>query len=531
MQNPPTTYPSTRPATRLRASWLQGVGAFLLLTLVFSLGYTQSPLYTSNQNQYFLHGAAQAGLGFLKADWLANTFDPTPVFSLLAYLTYRFLHYPAFFYLYYALLMGIYIYSLFGITTLLFPLRSSQAKTLAFLALLITGNSAALRFGLSRAIGDNWTYLLEDGVADQRLLGPVFQPSTFGALLLLSIWLFLRHKPYWAVLCAVLAATFHPTYLLSAAVLTFAYMLVTFREERSGCSQGKPWLQPLLIGLLALALVLPIVGYVYVHFRANPAGTAAQAQKILVNFRIPHHTQVSQWLDITAIIKILLAGAAIILVRKQRIFMILLVPFLAAIGLTLLQVGVHSNSLALIFPWRISTFLVPLATALLLGALVSKVLDWPALQAQRLQNWISGLSLALLTLVVLVGLARLYLDFGRQANGNERPLFAYAAAHHAPGEIYLTPTKMQDFRLATGSPVYIDFKSIPYQDQDVLEWYRRVQTADRFYKTGDCALLAELANKEGVTHVVLNKEQFGFACPILHEEYRDQNHALYVLKQ
>ena len=58
---------------------LKSVGGFLLVACVFSLAYGQAPLYYSNQNQYFLHGLAQAGVGHLHEDWLANTVDPTPV--------------------------------------------------------------------------------------------------------------------------------------------------------------------------------------------------------------------------------------------------------------------------------------------------------------------------------------------------------------------------------------------------------------------------------------------------------------------
>ena len=49
-------------------------GRFLLLiclAIAFNLAYTQSPLFTSNQNQYFLHGMALAGYGNLDEDWLA----------------------------------------------------------------------------------------------------------------------------------------------------------------------------------------------------------------------------------------------------------------------------------------------------------------------------------------------------------------------------------------------------------------------------------------------------------------------------
>ena len=86
-------------------------------------------------------------------------------------------------------------------------------------------------FCSGRTLGDNWMYLLEDGVADQRLLGSVFQPSAFGVLLVLSIYLFLDEYPYWAVICAALAASFHPTYLLGAAALTAAYVLLRLVEQ------------------------------------------------------------------------------------------------------------------------------------------------------------------------------------------------------------------------------------------------------------------------------------------------------------
>ncbi|MCK4898296.1 MAG: hypothetical protein KAS38_05945, partial [Anaerolineales bacterium] len=163
----------------------------IIFTAIFAISYAQSPLFTSNQNQYFLHGFAQAGVGNLNQDWLANTLDPTPVFSLLVEITQRYIGIQQIYYLYYAVLMGVYLFSLLGISNTIFKIFKSKSKTLVMVALLIAIHSAAMRFVLSRTLGINWTYLLEDGVADQRILGPVFQPSTFGVLLLLSIYLFL----------------------------------------------------------------------------------------------------------------------------------------------------------------------------------------------------------------------------------------------------------------------------------------------------------------------------------------------------
>ena len=463
-----------------------------------------------------------AGEGYLDQDWLANTLDPTPLFSGLVYLTFHFFTHTAIFYIYYALLMGIYIYSLLGITSSLFALRRSPLQTLLYLALLITLHSAALRFTLSQSLGTNWGYVLEDGVADQRLLGPVFQPSSFGVLLVLSIYLFLRQRPYLAVLVAALAATFHPTYLLSAASLTLSYMLVTFQEDRR-------LVKPILLGLVALLAVSPILYYVYANFGSTPAETSAKAQDILVRFRIPHHAVIRQWFDLTVVVKLLLVAAGLYITRKNRLFLILLVPLCISTGLTLVQLISGSNALALLFPWRNTTYLVPLSSALILAWIVFSLTDRYATWFVRRQTAVVVASLALISAVVIIGILRIRLDFSRQPAADDRPAMAFAAGEAASGQVYLTPIDMQDFRLFTGLPVYVDFKSIPYRDADVLEWRRRLRLADRFYDRGSCEII-EYVIAEGVTHAIMSPEAPGADCPQLHQVYKDDNYAVYRLE-
>jgi len=73
-------------------------------SILFTLAYAQSPLFSSNQNQYFLHGLANAGFGQLSEDWLANTLDPTPVFSKLIEISWRALPWQPIFYIYFGIL-------------------------------------------------------------------------------------------------------------------------------------------------------------------------------------------------------------------------------------------------------------------------------------------------------------------------------------------------------------------------------------------------------------------------------------------
>ena len=108
--NPPSI-PPLRPAV------------LIFLAAAFALAHTQAPLYYSNQNQYFLHGLAQGGRGYLDRDWLANTADPTPVFSAAVAWTYRHVGEWPFQAIYFVMLM-VYFVSLAAIVKALPSLRS-----------------------------------------------------------------------------------------------------------------------------------------------------------------------------------------------------------------------------------------------------------------------------------------------------------------------------------------------------------------------------------------------------------------------
>jgi hypothetical protein len=497
--------------------------AFLIWGLIFALAYAQSPLYTSNQNQYFLHGIALAGFGELDQDWLANTLDPTPVFSALVFLVYSGMRWEGWFYFIYAGLMGVYLYSLWICVNTVFRLWDSQVKSAMFLALLIVLTSAGWRFALSHGLGANWTYIFEDGVADQRMLGPVLQPSTFGVFLLFSVALYLHGKPYLGVAAAVLSATVHPTYVLSSAVLTVVYMWDAYHYQRSTR-------QAMQLGLLGLILVLPTLLASYTVFASASLETARAAQQILVDFRIPHHAVVSQWFDLTAVVKIAFLCAALVLVRRTKLYPVLLIPAAAVGLLTLAQILLDSDSLALLFPWRISTFLVPLSTAIILAACVQRITEVRWARSEQGQKALLIASLLMIGCALLVGAIRFAVDLDRRASEAEQPLLAYVSANRAPGDLYLIPLKMQDFRLETGAPALVDFKSIPYKAEEVLEWYRRVKLVHGLERGSDCAILSRIAAEYPLTHVIIESDQKLAGCSQIEELYSDQSYQLFRLK-
>jgi hypothetical protein len=421
--------------------------------------------------------------------------------------------------------MGVYLFSVYGLMDLLFGLRHSRTRSLLFVALFLAAHSAALRYLLSKVMGSAATFMVEGGVAGQRLLGQVFQPSTFAVFLVLSLYLFLANRRNAAILALVVAVTVHPTYLLCGGFLTLAYLWVIFRETR----QVKP---VFLYGLKILVPVLPILAYTLVTFRPTNAILYAEAQHYLVYFRIPPHALVSQWLNWTVAVQCAFVLAALFVLRQKSLFPIFVILTSASVLLTLVQVATGSNTLALLFPWRVSILLVPLGVSVLLAALVTRLMD-ACQPSPRTGRWLRLLSLVAIAGLMVVGVIRFQIESADLRADPANPMMNYVAAHKSPGDIYLIPSKLANFRLVTGAPVLADFDSIPYRDSDVLEWYDRLQWASWFYESTKgsyaCQPLMDLIAKYGVTRAVVERSDPYTFCQSFPVIYQDSTYRIYDL--
>jgi len=461
------------------------------VALAFGLGYGTYPLYNGNQNTYFAHGLARAGYGLLSGDWFVRTADPVPIFSLLVQATHT-LGANWLFHVYHLIILGVYLFALADIIATAFG-DGTRAERLTFLMLLAAVHSSALGLvSLHLLHGDVGAHLYT-GVAIQGVLGS-FQPSMFGVFLLVSTVLFLRGRPYAAAATAALTATVHPAYLLPAAILTGAYVAILSIEDRSVR-------RSVAVGAVALALVLPVVVYtLHVLGGASPE-IAARAREIIARARIPHHTMPQVWFNADAAAKVILILLALTIVRRTRLFKVLLSAFAAALVLTLVQVATGSTGLALLFPWRISTILVPISTGVILAAIVVR---FGRILSQR-ETAVETAAIVLLAAMAVGGLIITELRFDKRTRRADMPMMEYVRRTASPGEVYLIPTGLQDFRLCTRVPVLVDFKSSPYRDTEVIDWYERYRLAEEFYG-GNCALLAELVRRYGITHVVLRRD-------------------------
>src|SRR5207247_4148234 len=104
-------------------------------------------------------------------------------------------------------------------------------------------------------------------------------------------------------------------------------------------------------------------------------------------------------------------------------------------------------------------------------------------------------------------------------------LLNFVRDHLEPGDVYLIPAAirpvvsavswdLQRFRLLTGAATYVDRKAIPYKDVEVVEWFRRVKQAERWYAADDWDAAHDDLLKEGVTHVVVPASVAGPAATL-----------------
>jgi hypothetical protein len=490
----------------------------ILLAVLFAIAYTQSPLFYSNQNQYLLHGLAAGGHGHLANDWLAGTRDPTPVFSALVAAGYRHLGLWSIQAAYFLILVG-YFLSVRWLVRSLPGLPDTLAFRLAFAALFIASHAAVLRVASVELTGVDYPWYLQCGVANQYILGPGLQPSAFGTLLVAALAAFANGRTLLAGVLAGLTCAFHFTYLLPTAILTTGMILSLVRPGGVGGTSAFK----LLLAICAFAV--PAAAYALFTFGSPNPHTFAESQRILAEVRLPHHAEIDRWFAIPDALQLAWVAIGLVLLRRSPLHVVLCIAAAIGLILTLLQYQTGGHTFALMFPWRISALLVPVATAVIVASLAALLPD--------------ARPVTIAAAVLIAGLTGsgawiMAAGIGYGTDGSEEALLNYVRTHAAADDVYLLPVNIPDvgtgrgtasttftppprprpganlipvdlqrFRLVTGAPIYVDFKSVPYLDREVIEWHQRMRRCEAWY-SGDWTVLgrAQDLRDAKITHVV-----------------------------
>ncbi|MFO8073793.1 MAG: lysylphosphatidylglycerol synthase transmembrane domain-containing protein [Polyangia bacterium] len=185
-------------------------------------------------------------------------------------------------------------------------------------------------------------------------------------------------------------------------------------------------------------------------------------------------------------------------------------------------------------------------SALLLPLLAPAAIAGALLARRRTGSLPAAIS-ALLSAVVIVGAAAVSIpgaaaDRGRHLRWSEaveswssfpRPrvgpprgripaLYGWIRERAPDGALFLAPPGLDDFRLRTRRGIFVDWKCCPMKGDEALEWkrrmlaaigadrfpargYRLAGVADRLFLSRPLAELAELARREGLTHVLTRR--------------------------
>lgn len=445
---------------------------------LFALAHGQLPLYSGNQNTYLLHAVAQVEPAGLAQDWVVRTLDPFPLFTGLSVVLMQLA--PVFLQVAYGGMLLLYGAALWQLVRMATPASGWPGRT-AVMAFLVLLHSMQLNF-LARNLHDPWTPdFWTSGLASQYVLGPVWQPCVFGALLVLAVALAARQRPMAAIACAVAAQAFHASYMLGAAMLIAGIAWAAWAKEKN---PGRA------IGLLmgGAVVMLPFVVFNFLRFRPTGPEVFAVAQNILFSERIPQHADPAFWWTRLAWLKIGLVIAGLACVWKQPLRRVLLVPVAGALVLSLAAGLSRNTSLALLFPWRVSVWLVPVSLALIAGWLAEIVGRRPAGRNVMAFLAVMGVGAGLLAAVLGV-LGGRQLQVAKDPQYQE--LLAAVQTRLPPGSVLLIPPHLEEFRLDARVPVWIDRKTHPYRDVEILEWKARWQAARAWYD-GDPRPLAAL---------------------------------------
>jgi hypothetical protein len=352
--------------------------------------------------------------------------------------------------------------------------------------------------------------------------------------------LFLKKRYLPAIIVLGITSIFHSAYLLSAGLMTAAYLLQLLFGDLN--LQDLSWgnffsaiRKPFFLGLLALVCVIPVLWYNIAYLQSTSPELSKQSLHILVHERIPHHSLPEVWFDRMAVLQVAIMMVGVFLARKSRLLPVLLALFSGGLILTLVQIVTENDSLALIAPWRVSVLLVPIGSALILSWLISLLVKYLPVQNHKFHFVL--LNVFLFTILYFCYSGREYQNtsWRRYLKRDVVDMMEFVRDNNLPDEIYLIPpydNEFNDFRLYTGSPIFINWKSHPYLDQDVIEWYQRNLAANEIYTadaTEACDLLSELTSNYHLTHIVMEVDDAVVTCPDLVEIYRDNYYVVSAL--
>ncbi len=545
-----------------------------LCGLLLMICYPFQLLFSGNQNVYFLWGMAKAQIGSLAIDPLLAQSDPFPLFSIVVFGVFKFLH-PYFFYALYWFVNSIYSFALFGIANHLYNIYSKKNELALFTAFFLLIHSGSIWAGVFRVMfGVDLSSVWDSGIAEQGVLRGYLQPSTAGVFLLLSVYFFLKNVPSAAFTTLSVAAIFHANYIVLGTGMGVSYLILFYSDKKIKKTHLLIW------GVVSVLIVLPQLWYINQYFLpSSDVETESMRQAVLQTQNGNMHLSPALWLNLRTLLQFLTISAALWFYRNERIGKLLLLLVILFGSLSAATFMSDSSILLSLTPWRISTVLMPISSILIIGNLVVRkenfvlknykrqtllvtglillfsfaiyrvfgtqnadfIFFWkwltlfsilasiPAIFLFRYflsKSWVLNIVLALTLLsAVTSGILEIKMEHSFRLQSPTSGVINYLQAHSQPTTLVLAPLEFTTLRINAGVAVVTDNNLV--HGLYLPQLLKQQDTVNQFYQTNHSEeQITTLQQKLGFNTIVAPiKQKIPINLPIK-EVYRDDHYKI-----
>ena len=482
---------------------------YIFLSFLFALSIGQFAFFEENHVN-LLRALANDEFSKLEDDWLANQIDHTPLFTIIST-----------FIINYTSLIGLNVLHIFlsAICSIsIFYICKKNFSNYDFEKILFFW--FLFLFFIFKE--KSFAY----GVAGQYLLNPAYQPATFGVFILSSLALFLYRRDVLAIIFVILSASIHPTYIIQAFFLICGY-LIYFLINKDLKNIFK-------ISLLSIIFILPIVYYLFFNFYISDFQVNFKAQSIMAENRIPHHAMVSSWFSYKDLQIILLIFFSLwLMFKEKRLFIPVSFVVLASIILTIIQYFTSSNFLGLLFPWRSSVYIVPLCSMIVLSKFLFFLHNKYFTSVSKKSFYLNTFSFFIIIFLSFDGILETY-----NSNISHKKNYSISnmiKKHDKDIKRILIPTNLKQIRLNTKLPIFVDWKSAPFKNNAVIEWYERIKLTNSFYGSSDYEnqkrLFMNINNIEQITHILIKDNDKNFLFNDCEYIFKEKGYLFYDLRE
>ena len=102
-------------------------------------------------------------------------------------------------------------------------------------------------------------------------------------------------------------------------------------------------------------------------------------------------------------------------------------------------------------------------------------------------------------------------------------------------ERILIPTNLQKIRLNSGLPIFVDWKTIPFRSDEVIEWYERIKLSNSFFGSKELdkqnELLLKIIEKEYISNVLIHNYEGNHILDNCNLIFKNNNYLFYDIKK